>query len=381
MTADRLSVASVCRALPTPEDPAAGLFVMRRLQAIGRQAKLEVLQPLPWFPAVRALPEWARQPEHEALGIPVRHAPMFYLPQVFKHLDGYWLARAVGERLRALRDSGSLDVIDAHFGYPDGAGCVRVGRQLGVPVFMTIRGVEEDYLEIPAIARRIRTALRLADGCICVSHSLRDTIVSAGAAPDRVRVIHNAVDRQTFRVRDQAQARAGLGIGSDEKLVVSVGNLLSVKRHDILLQALADVTRREPAARLVIIGGAMHEPEYPAQLHRLVAELGIGERVTFAGRLPPDVVADWLAAADVFALASRREGCCNAVLEALASGVPVVATRVGDNPWFVRDGENGFIVPPGDKTAMARALGQALARPVWDRSHISAGLDVGDWDR
>jgi len=59
MNADRLSVASVCRALPTPEDPAAGLFVMRRLQAIGRQVDLEVLQPLPWFPVVRPLPAWA----------------------------------------------------------------------------------------------------------------------------------------------------------------------------------------------------------------------------------------------------------------------------------------------------------------------------------
>ena len=87
----------------------------------------------------------------------------------------------------------------------------------------------------------------------------------------------------------------------------------------------------------------------------------------------------WLRAADVFALATEREGCCNAVLEALAVGVPVVTTPAGDNPHFVKDGQNGYIVPVDDVPATAAALDRAVSTAQWDRQSISRNLAVGNW--
>lgn len=124
----------------------------------------------------------------------------------------------------------------------------------------------------------------------------------------------------------------------------------------------------------------MHEPDYPEELRNLCRRLNLLERVTFTGKLPESDVVNWLNAASVFALASRREGCCNAILEALACGLPVVATPVGDNPHFVRDNVNGFLVTVDDRADMARGIMAVLDRPDWDRDRISAGLQIGDWN-
>jgi glycosyltransferase involved in cell wall biosynthesis len=305
---------------------------------------------------------------------------MLYVPKVLKCMDGYWLYRSVLGKLRALKQDGRLDVIDAHFGYPDGVGCVRAARELGIPVFITIRGVEVDQLQTSVIGYQVRRAIDQADGCITVSHSLKTLITSTGARAENVRVIHNAVDRHVFQNRDKAAARQRLNVAVDVPLIVSVGNLLSVKGHHTLISAFAELTAHKPKAHLVIIGGPMHEPQYPHELGAQCERLSVADRVTFAGKLEPSEVASWLNASDLFALASKREGCCNAVLEALACGAPVVTTPAGDNDWFVKDGDNGYIVPVGDCRAMAGALLAGIGRTDWDRDRISAGLQVGDWN-
>ena len=375
---DTLRIVSVCRALPTPASPTDGLFVYRRLSAMAGLCHLTVVQPIPFFPLVRPLPAWSRESAHEHGGMRIEHAPMFYLPKILKSLDAVWLGRALRRRVAELHSRGVVDVLDAHFGYPEGAGCARLGHMLGIPVVVTFRGVEQDYLQVPAVAGRIRDSLRQVSGVISVSHTLRQMAIDAGADPETTAVIHNAVDKDRFRPRDQGEARARVGVDPHDKLIVSVGNLLSVKRHATLIRALARLRSEVAAARLVIIGGAMHEPEHPAELRRLCESLGLADAVTFAGRLPERDVSTWLNAADLFALASRREGCCNAILEALASGLPVVATSVGDNPHFVRDG-CGYLVAVDDHAAMAAAMHRVLAGQHREREHISQRLAVGDW--
>jgi glycosyltransferase involved in cell wall biosynthesis len=92
------------------------------------------------------------------------------------------------------------------------------------------------------------------------------------------------------------------------------------------------------------------------------------------------MVAVWLRAADLFVLPTAREGCCNAILEALASGLPVVTTPVGDNARFVVDGTNGLIVPVDDVAGFAEAMVRGLAQLAWDPLQISRNLQVGQWD-
>ena len=373
------AIASVCRTLPTPIAGTDGIFVFRRIQAVAGYAQVHVCQPLPYFPVIRPLAAWAKNENHQVGDVTITHAPMFYLPGLLKRLDAMWLYRAVRRQLREWHRTKKLDAIDAHFGYPDGVGAVRVAREIGVPVFVTVRGVEEEYLRTPAIAKIMLDALQQADGCICVSHSLKEVLVKAGVSDQKIRVIHNAVDRQTFAPQSKNEARETLGISEESRLIVSVGNLLSVKGHDVLVRSFAEVRSNHVSAKLVVIGAEMHEPSYHNYLKRLSASLGVSEHVKFVGRQKPEDVSLWLAAADAFALASRREGCCNALLESLACGVPSVVTSVGDNPSFVHDGQNGYLVRTDCPEEMAQRLHWVLESDHWRKLEISNQLGVSDW--
>lgn len=378
-----LSVLSVCRGFPTPVDPSSGIFVLNRVEAMARQADVRVIQPVPYFPAVAPLPDWARRPGRRQREVEIQHAPMFYLPRVLKRLDALWLDRAIRDLAAAAHRARPFDLVDAHFGYPEGAGCARVARRLGIPLFITIRGFENEYAGMPDVGPPMLAAMRNAAGIVAVSHSLRDLAVAHGVDPVRIRVVHNAVNSRVFRFVELREARARLGLPADSPLLVSVGHLISRKRHHVLIEAFAAARRQRPAARLAIIGAASFEPEYPGRLREQVRRLGLDGSVDFLGNLEPKVVADWLAAADAFTLATAREGCCNAVLESLAMGTPVVTTPVGDNAHFVKESVNGFLVPVDDSGMLAAALGRVLsAHALAPRAEIAATLhrQVGDWD-
>ena len=374
-----LHVVSVCKSLPTADSPAAGAFVMRRLAAMAQIANMDVVQPVPYFPLVRPLPGWGRDESHSADGVSISHAPMLYLPGILKRLDGNFLGWSIRNRLAAIHREKPIDVIDAHFGYPDGVGALQEGKRLAVPVFITVRGLEVDYLRKNDIRPQLLSAFHESAGIISVSQSLRRVLVENGIHADKIQVIPNAVDRTMFRVRSRKEFRFRLALDPDEPLIVSVGTMIELKRHHVLLEALAAVRLRLPNVKLAIIGLERDEPDYLPRLKKMTVGLGLEGSVKFLGSLAPVDVASWLSAADVFSLVSAREGCCNAVLEALASGRPVVASRVGDNENFVHPDTNGYLVEVDDPAGTARALHRALERRNWDGDAISAGLTVGNW--
>jgi glycosyltransferase involved in cell wall biosynthesis len=378
-----LRIVSVCRTFPTPADASGGIFVLNRVAAMAKLADVSALQPIPYCPGLNPLPEWGRAPGHDAYGVSIAHAPMFYLPKVLKSLDASWLARAVAPVIKRLHAERKLDLIDAHFGYPEGVGCLAVARTLGIPAFITIRGFETEYVDRPRVGTALIEALRRADGVIAVSHSLRDLAIRHGVRAERVRVIHNAIDREVFHAGDREASRLHLGIAPDTRLIVSVGHLISRKRHHVLIDAIRRLAATGDPVTLAIVGAPLFEPDYPSELEAQVAKLRLGERVRFVGNLPPEEVVHWLRAANVFGLATAREGCCNAVLEALAAGAPVVTTPVGDNAHFVAEGVNGFLAPVDDAPALADALRKALDVPDWSREDISDRLfaQVRSWDR
>ena len=305
---------------------------------------------------------------------------MFYVPGVLKSVDGYWLQRSVRGLLADRKRAAAVDLVDTHFGYPEGVGALAAARACGIPCIVTLRGFETEYLDKPLIGRQIRAMLRTVDGCICVSHFLKDVAVAAGANDADIAVVHNAIDRAVFRPGDRQTARRKLGIEPDTRLILSVGHVIPRKRHHVLLAAFAQVMASVPGAQLVVIGNDGVDPIYARRIRRDMSALGVGDAVRFAGNMPPAGVADWLQAADLFALATQREGCCNAILEALASGLPVVTTPVGDNAYFVEDGHNGRIVPVDDVAATAQGIVDVLTHGSYDPQSISASLPVAGWD-
>src|SRR5262249_20760008 len=186
----------------------------------------------------------------------------------------------------------------------------------------------------------------------------------------KISVIPNAVNRDLFRPGDRAAARADLGIAPDVRLVVCVAMLVYGKGQHLLLNAVTRLRMKYPDLRLALVGAPSHEPRYPQLLQKLIAQGGLAEVVNLPGPQSPQHVVKWLQAADLFALPSFDEGCCNAVLEAMACGVPVVTTPVGDNAVLVDAPRRGLLVPIDDAGALAAGLGAALGR-AWDRAEIA----------
>jgi glycosyltransferase involved in cell wall biosynthesis len=273
-----------------------------------------------------------------------------------------------------------VSLLDAHFGYPEGVGCMLAARKLQLPVFITMRGLETQILTYRDRGPQLLWALRQCTGIVCVSESLRSLALSQGISAQKIRVIPNAVNREIFRIGSRDTARRQLAIAADVPLIVSVGMLVHGKGQHLLLQAHASLRQRMPEVKLVLIGGRAHEPRYPGRLRTIVSELQLDGSAVLTGPLPPEQVAKWLQAADIFALPTFDEGCCNAILEAMACGLPVVTTPVGDNPKLVSVPERGILVPMNDVEGLLQGLEAALHR-TWDRSLIAEYGADHSWEQ
>ncbi len=373
MSGQRLNIVSLCRLLPTPENPSQGIFVQKRLDAMAQFADVFAIQPVPYFPLLRPLGEWVREPSRQ-----VARIPMFYLPGLLKSLDAAWLARAVVAQVQALHNRRRIDMLDAHWGYPEAVACESIAAQLSIPYTVTLRGHEVDYLGDERFRPRLLSAFDNAERCICVSGSLAQLLDQHGIAPGKIDVVRNAVDKEAFSPGSKCEARAALGLPPDTPIVLSVAQVIEGKRVLDLIAAYHAVAAEHPGARLIVVGALDSDPAYFKRVSQEIRARGLEGNVTFAGRVEPERLPDYYRAADVFCLMTEREGCCNAVLESLASGTPVVTTPAGDNTVFVADGLNGRIVPIGDWRAAAGAIVEILAGDP-DPESVSATLAADSW--
>jgi sugar transferase (PEP-CTERM/EpsH1 system associated) len=190
-----------------------------------------------------------------------------------------------------------------------------------------------------------RLAYELAHRVVSVSYQLRDLHARrTGFAAERMTVIHNGVDRRRFRPDPQARVRVRqeLGLAEDEFCIGCVGNFFPVKGHITALEAMEAVAARCPKWRLLLIG----EGPERSNLESFVAEHpGWSKHVSFLGS--SDRVPEFLNALDVYVLPSVAEGISNSLLEAMATGLPVIATETGGNPEVVVNGDSGLLFPVG----------------------------------
>jgi len=156
-------------------------------------------------------------------------------------------------------------------------------------------------------------------------------------------------------------------------IVTTVGNVRRVKGHDLLIQAAAKVVEQYPQVHFNVVGEIL-EPEYFDELQQLIVDLGLSRNFHFVGGTSDS--RDYLVGADIFVLPSRSEGFSNAVIEAMASSLPVVATNVGGNAEAVIDGINGYIVEPNDVAALSTAIKKLLGDPASALAMGVAGRDL-----
>jgi len=345
---------------PHAARPSHGIFVETRLRHLLASGKVEsrVVAPVPWFPSRNprfgAYAVHAAAPREERRhGIQVLHPRYPLVPKIGMTLTPFLLAWAVRPAIGRILSSFAFDLIDAHYFYPDGVAAILLGRHFGKPVVITARGTDVNLIPRYRLPRAmIRWAARHAAGIITVARALKDDLVNAGVPGERIEVLRNGVDLQLFRPIEREAARRRLSVS--RTTLLSVGHLVPRKAHDLVIQAL----RWLPEMDLIVIGDG---PERGA-LGALARESGVGDRVKFAGALAQEELRDYYGAADALVLASSREGWANVLLESMACGTPVIASRAGGTPEVVAAPEAGVLMTERTPEALAQAVRRLFAR-------------------
>ncbi|MEM7253343.1 MAG: glycosyltransferase [Pseudomonadota bacterium] len=379
------SIAVLSSLFPSDAQPGAGLFIRERMFRVAGRARLVVISPQPWFPLqslIRLVKPNYRPPRpHRAVqqGITVYCPRFFSMPGVLRHLDGYFMALACRGLLKRLQAERDINVIDAHFAYPDGYAATCLGRWFGLPVTITLRGTEVPLAREPKRRQRMLDAIASAERVFSVSQSLLDHVVRLGARSEKLEVVGNGVDTECFYPVDQTEAREALDIPADAKVVITVGGLVERKGFHRVIDAIPALRRQFPNLIYLVVGGPSAEGDWTERLHSQVEQLGLQEHVRFLGPIAPSELRMPLSAADLFVLSTRNEGWANVILESMACGRPVIATDVGGNAEVVSNARLGTIVPFNDPDALQDAMAQGL-ETAWDREEIIEYAKSNSWD-
>lgn len=383
--ATRPRVVIVTTFFPSPRMPHRTVFVRNLAQAMKAHCDLiTVVAPTPTRPLIdrlrTALGKLPPVPmEEDYAGFALRHPRYASIPGV-SWLAGLNYALGIVGTLRELQRRHGTYVIHAHCAFPDAVGVALAARWLGLRYVVTAHGSDINvYAQRALLKPQVAWALRGAAGVVAVSRALHERIAALmGPVPTPLRTVPCAgFNPELFFPRPASGPRAALGIAPAARIVVFVGLLVPIKGIEFLIEAwrlLAEGNCLAPADLLVIIGDG---PERAALLTQAQAG-GVAERVRFTGSLDQAAVSQWIAAANALCLPSRAEGMPNVVVEALASGVPVVASRVGGIPELVHDGVNGELVPVGQPPQLAQALARVM-QANWPPEQVSRSVQHLTW--
>jgi glycosyltransferase involved in cell wall biosynthesis len=298
----------------------------------------------------------------ERMQIPIEHYPVPSLRS----------GRALREGLRCagrIRSHG-IDIVHTYGFYPNMFAIPAASLAGASAIVASIRDTGD--ICTPKQCRVQKLVCHFADRILVNAEAIRQKLIADGYNGAKIKVIKNGIDLSRFeKIRDQGRLRSEYRLPANAPLVMLLARLSAIKGIEYFLEAAVITARRFENARFLIVGDLKDDPAYRATLKRFADRLGLGRRVIFTGfRLN---VAEVLAEATVSVLPSLAEGLSNTLLESMAAGLPIVATRVGGNPEVVEDGATGLLVPPRDASALAQAISRLLAHGEMARRFGDAG--------
>src|SRR3569833_2856738 len=360
----------VCSTLfPHAALPNAGVFIRERMFRVGKKLPITVVSPRAWFPLQGLIRRYRPQFRPPARAYEIQQGIEFFRPRLFsfpgvgRSLDGLFMAVGSYAVLRRLRGKGRVDILDAHFAYPDGYAATLLGRWLDIPVTITLRGTEVPQSRDAARRARIVKALNRAVRVFSVADALKQYVGALGVDKDKILVVGNGVDSERVRPIAKQTARESLGLPADVPVIITVGGLVERKGFHRVMEVLPNLRLKFPDTRYLIVGGASAEGDWETRLKALAARLKLSDAEHFMRPLPHEDLHVPLSAADVFVLSTRNEGWANVLLEAMACGLPVVTTDVGGNREVVCNEKLGTLVPFGNAKAKTQTLAEAGAGP------------------
>ena len=362
--------------------PNHGIFIQQRMAHVAKlpQCDVRVVTPVPYYPPIpigwrSAYRNIVKQQEIE--GLRVDYPRYFMIPKIGMALQGILLFLSLLPFVVRLKKEFPFEIIDAHYLYPDGFAAILLGWWVNVPVVVSARGSDLNVFEgFPVIRRMLEWTLGRANAVITVSQALKVVALRLGVTSEKVSVIPNGVDSSKFFPLDKEEARSKIGLSLEKrKIVVSVGHLTPNKGFDLLIKTIGELAEKsnEIPPLLVIVGGGI----YTQVLEALVQRLRLESSVYLVGAVPHDQLLWYYNAADLVCLMSEKEGWPNVVLEALACGRPVLASRAGGIPEILTSSQVGNLV---DRNVSQLALCmEAALNQKWDVSEIVGHAQRFSW--
>jgi len=371
-----------------PDRVLSATFLHRQALEVTRiGVEVRVLSPVPAFPG--RWPKKAHRRPHveryELDGVPVMRArfpkPLPFGPAAL--LGGYLLERTLRRHVNDVRREFDFDLIYGIRLFPIVSSLVPIASEVGRPLLGSAMGsdVHTHPYRSRGIRRLTRRAIERSDQVAAVSRALGREVVALGEPRKPVRTIYNGVDTEQFAPPsgEISAAREALGLPRGGTGICTVCRVEREKGLQELAEAFRTVRHAYPEAWLVVVG----DGAYRAKLEGWVESEGLGSRVFVVGAHPHDEIPRWLGAADVFVLAGHNEGLPNVVLEAMACGLPVVATDVGWTSEAVVHGRTGLLVPAADTGRLAGALDHLLGdeeeRESMGRAGRHRAVDTFGW--
>jgi teichuronic acid biosynthesis glycosyltransferase TuaC len=299
-----------------------------------------------------------------------------YVPIYGSHFNHRLMRMRLRRPIYSLIQQGGIDCVLSSWLYPDGCAVSSILRGSGVPLVLITQGTDtHQYINHPVRRKLIIDAVGKSGAVIARSDELARLLAIAGADSGKIHSIHNGVNQSIFHPRDGELCRQQLGLTRDVKVIAFVGNFLPVKNPQFLLEAFSSRKIGDKVILAMIGNGPLK-----SRLVRIAENLGITDRVVFTGPLDSENVARWMGVATCLCLTSHNEGLPNVVIEALASGLPVVASDVGGIGQLVNSPERGSLVPAGDIKGYISAIVRHLNR-VDSRTQIAMSGSRFSWGK
>lgn len=357
---------------PSIQEPTRGPYNHNIVLALKNLCEIKVVSPQPFWARIKRPELLGKVPFETQTGVDVLLPTYWSVPKLTS-LHGNSMYRSVKPCIQHLYRDFPFDIIFAVWAYPDAVAAAQLARDFNCPLLIKTMGSDVNVLcEIPKIGPQITQAFQKSSYVVSVSKALQEKVIASGISKEKSLVQHNGVNGEKFTIQDRSIARKNLSLPLDKSILCYIGRLGTEKGVDILIKSVNTIQSNN--LELHIIGWGDQEIALKAQ----VDALGIGNKVIFHGMRPHHEIPQWLNACDVFCLPSRREGCPNVVLEALASGRPVVASNVGGVPELINE-SNGVLVESENPDALAKGIEEALSRE-WDSEQLRNSVEFLSWE-
>ncbi len=377
-----MNILLITNLFPNPEEPIRGVFVYNMIKGLAGKADVTVISPLPWFPKIGLLKkfkDWykfSQVPQRYKIGTINVISPKYLAIPKAGFLQSLFIFLSILPVVRRLRKTIQIDLINGQWIFPDGVAASWVARLLKIPLVLTAHGCDINlYTKFTLRRPQIIKALKYTKRITAVSNAQKKVMQGLGIDSHRISVIHNGVDFDEYRLRDKAECRKKLGLNTNNRIILFVGQIIEVKGLNFLVEAAASLVKEKYSNFKII---AIGEGHLRKTFEDSLIELGLQDQMLFIGEKTREEIPYWYGACDLLCLSSIREGCPSVIVEAFASGRPVVAPQIGGIPELITE-ENGMMFELKDVKGLSLTLKKALNKD-WDEQRIQNSIREYSWN-